>query len=135
MTKEYIAGFFDADGYVTVTSSHSNEEPSAVAGFTNTVRPLLVEIQRFISKEFQLKGSIGTKKAYKSNHHIGYDLKYRGNKKVIELLSKLPIKHPKKVKRYKILKKIAKYTVRNGKYQGGTLDIRRKFVTQFLFTE
>lgn len=52
----YIAGFFDADGYITATKFASNQEPTVSIGFTNSVKSLLEEIEQFLFKELGVKG-------------------------------------------------------------------------------
>lgn len=132
MTKYYVAGFFDADGYITIAKAHKNERPTLYCGFTNTVKPLLESIQEFIQTKYGITGRICTKRKKKKDHHlISYDLKFTGPR-VSELLSKLPIKHPKKVARLVIGKQILKCTPRNGKYTEELKQKRELLCQQFL---
>lgn len=135
MNKHYIAGFFDADGYVTMFKNASNEEETAAAGFTNNVRSILEGIQKYILQELGIKGSISLKKARVETHQDSYDLKYQGFKKCITLLNYLPIQHPKKIGRLEILKQLEMVTPKNGKYLPEVLIIRRKMCKKFLETK
>ena len=132
MNKNYIAGFFDADGYITICKNSKKQEPIPTIGFTNNVKSILEEIQNFIYSKTNLKGSISLKKARCENHNDSYDLKYRGFNSCIKLIKLIPIIHPKKYKRCKLIAKIHSYTPRNGKYSPEILEKRRELCEEFL---
>lgn len=132
MNANYISGFFDADGYITVSKTAANEEAQPVIGFTNTVKKILVEIQRQIEKDTGLKGSIVMKTSKVENHSDSYDLKYVGVPKAVVLSSYLDILHPKKCKRLMMVLGLIKLTPRNGKYAPDQLDKRRDLCRKIL---
>lgn len=135
MNTNYIAGFFDADGYLTIIKPSRNKEHQPYIGFTNNVKQILEDIQAFILKEYGIIGYISSKKAKKENHKISYDLKYLGFNKCIKILNNIPIKHPKKLKRFQALKEIQNLTPRNGKYNQINLQERRKLCEKFLLIQ
>lgn len=135
MNKYYIAGFFDADGYITLAKKNSNQNPTVTVGFTNCVRPILERIQKHLLTELSVKGTISKKTAREENHNDSYDLKYVGLVKSIQVLSYLPITHPKKSKRLKVAIQIKQLTSRNGKYDLKTMEKRNKLCVQFLRVE
>ena len=55
MDKSYLAGFFDADGYITASRNKESEERKIVCGFTNTNKELLDLMQKYIEKTFKIK--------------------------------------------------------------------------------
>lgn len=134
MNLQYVSGFFDADGYITLTKISSKREiaKTAVIGFTNTHLPILLEIQSFLS-EHGLKGTINKKAGAKENHATGYDLRYQRNYalKLAEFLLPLSI-HPKKNHRLSTLLFHYKNVVpRNGKYSKEMLENLQQFEKQF----
>ena len=130
MNIHYISGFFDADGYLTM-SKQSNEEKIPCAGFTNNVREILEEIQKFLFENFSIKGYICKKPARKETHQDSYDLKYAGFKTCGILKNVLCLKHPKKIARFEILQSIHDLTYRNGKYSEQMLKDRRSRCEDF----
>ena len=134
MDKNYIAGFFDADGYVTLTKNAKNEERTAVVGFTNNELSILQEIEDVLLAKLGVKGKIVKKSARKPSHQDAYDLKYHGLAASISVLNYLPFVHPKKMKRLDILKLIKELTPRNGKYSPELLKCRRAICEEFLKT-
>ena len=119
MKLPYITGFFDADGYVTLSKASKKDiTKTPVIGFTNTQRVVLETIQQYLKTEFQLTGHISTKKVAKEHHAVGYDLKYSGTAalKLADLMSTFSL-HPKKLHRLSLLTCCYKSVVpRNGKY-------------------
>lgn len=132
MNIHYIAGFFDADGYITIAKHAKNQEETPMAGFTNNVKEILEDIQAFIYKETGVKGYISLKKARKDTHNDSYDLKYQGISNCTKMLSIIPIIHPKKVARFALLPELQRLTPRNGKYKVEVLEERRKLCQRFL---
>lgn len=76
MTWEYISGFFDADGSITVVKVHSNTNKTIQVSFHNNERDILEKIKGFIFSELGILGSITKKKCQKIHHGVAYDLKY-----------------------------------------------------------
>ena len=115
MNWEYISGFFDADGCITLTSTHSGKNKTIQVSFHNNELEILQQIQDFIFSELNVKGHISLKKAKKENHNDSYDLKYvyQNGLKVANMLNS---KHPKKKRKIEIYNLIQNITKRNGKY-------------------
>lgn len=132
MNKDYITGFFDADGYITISKEHKNENAIPVIGFTNNVLEILLEIQEIIYNDLKLKGHISKKVPKNENHSIGYDLKYKGISKCILISNYLNSKHPKKKLRFELLVDLHKATKRNGKYTKEELLIRNNICETLL---
>ena len=133
MDKSYLAGFFDADGYITASRNKESEERKIVCGFTNTNKELLDLMQKYIEKTFKIKSYYGMQKKRKESHKTPFDLRIQGPN-VVKLLTQLPIKHSKKVKRLIIAVEIQKCTIRNGKYKEDQLQYRRMLCEKLLNT-
>jgi DNA-binding transcriptional regulator WhiA len=133
MDKQYLAGFFDADGYISALKEKKDEERKIVCGFTNTNEELLNKIRFFIEKKLQIKTKLHTKKSKKITHKVGFELRVNGPN-ALKLLNQIPFLHPKKVKRLSIAVEIQKCTPRNGKYTKPQLEYRRKLCDQLLST-
>jgi hypothetical protein len=116
MNWEYISGFFDADGSVTLSKLQKNKNKTVVISFHNNEKTILESIQEFILKETNVKGFITHKKQKKENHNDSYSLNYSYIPKVIELIKFMNVLHPKKKHRFEIIKKLKDVTKRNGKY-------------------
>lgn len=117
MNIEYVTGFFDADGSITLCKkSKSDKYKSIKIDFTNTEKDVLLNIQNFILKKYDIKGHITTKKVIKENHNLGYTLAYAYDH-AYNLCKILHSIHPKKLHRIStILKYYKLVTKRNGKY-------------------
>ena len=115
MTWEYISGFFDADGSITVAKYQKNEQPTIQISFSNNEKNILEEIRDFIKKEININGSISKKLPKKETHSINYELKYV-YKNAYCLSKYLNPLHDKKAYRIKIYEQIQQATPRNGKY-------------------
>ena len=115
MNWEYISGFFDADGCITLTAKSSGKNKTIQISFHNNELEILQEIQSFILQELNVKGHISLKKARKEQHKDSYDLKYvyQNGLKVANMLN---LKHPKKKRKIEIYNLIQRKTKRNGKY-------------------
>lgn len=134
MNINYISGFFDADGSITLTCKSKNEFKSPQISFHNTEISILQEIQNYLFLNYNIKGYISTKKPIKENHSIAYDLKYTGNNS--KILSKLLISiHPKKRHRLNCINKYYNIvTKRNGKYNIKELSKKLAFERLFFCT-
>lgn len=131
MNWNYISGFFDADGYITMVSPNKGKNRTVYVGFTNIELNILEEIKNFIQIELDVKGSISKKSARKESHSVSYDLKYMYNNalKVIECIES---RHPKKKHRKNIIvEQYLKLTPRNGKYTEEIKEKREKMIESF----
>lgn len=116
MSWEYISGFFDADGSITLSVLSKGKNKTPVLSFHNNEISILEDIKEFVLSELNVNGFIVHKKSKKETHNDSYSLSYKYFPKVIMLMSKLNIKHPKKKHRYEIILKLYELTKRNGKY-------------------
>lgn len=118
MNIDYISGFFDADGSITMAKRLSNSIYRCLKiDFTNTKLSILLDIQKYLMEEHNLYLAISTKPAKKENHSVSYALSSSSNKVVYKLCSLIKSYHP--IKRHRI-NTILKYhnlvVKRNGKY-------------------
>ncbi len=136
MTFQYIAGFFDADGYITMSREYAGRKVRIpIIGFSNNVREILEEFADFIHNELGINGFISTKKARKDNHSDSYTLAYNHNPKVQALIPKLMeySRHPKKINRMQLIRdKLPTLTHRQGKYSNEMLKARQQLEEQIL---
>jgi hypothetical protein len=118
MNLEYISGFFDADGSITMSKNRKNDKFRAIKiDFTNTDLPVLLEIQSFLLQSYNLKLSLSLKPARKANYSTSYSLSLNSSQKCIELCKLINSRHLKKTHRINtILKYHNLVTLRNGKY-------------------
>ena len=131
MNWDYITGFFDADGSISLIKKNKGREKSPQISFHNNELNILTEIQGFIQKELSIKGFISKKKKAKDHHGQQYDLKYEGFPKCIAIGNNLKSIHYKKIKRILISGLIHAVTPRNGKYDEQTLKTRSELEIQF----
>ena len=131
MNWNYISGFFDADGSITLANPGNAKYKTVYLSFHNNELSILESIKKFIEKETGIKGVIVEKKPRLKNHNIAYDLKYDFLPKVIAISEKLKIKHPKKLHRIKIAHQIAEIVPRNGKYTAELLKSRKNLEELF----
>jgi hypothetical protein len=132
MNWDYITGFFDADGSISLVRQNKNRERAPQISFHNNELNILENIQSFIKKELNIIGHISKKKKAKEHHGQQYDLKYHGFPKCIVIGSKLRSIHQKKIKRILLSELIHKITPRNGKYSEQTLKTRSELELKFL---
>ena len=116
MNWEYITGFFDADGSVSIVSQGENKQKTPQISFHNNEIDILIAMQAFIFKELSIKGFISKKRKLKEHHGQQYDLKYVDYTKCVKLANSINTIHPKKKKRFDIIRKLQTLTPRNGKY-------------------
>ena len=69
MSWDYISGFFDADGSLTLTINKAQQFKTVQLSFHNNELSILEEIRQFIENELGIKGSIATKKPEKEAHN------------------------------------------------------------------
>lgn len=115
MTWEYLTGFFDADGSISLLKNNQKERRSVVISFHNNELDILNEIKNFLEIELQIKGYLKHKKAKKKEHKDQYDLRYF-YQHAMRICTKLKSKHPKKIHRINTALEINRVIKRNGKY-------------------
>jgi hypothetical protein len=117
MNIQYISGFFDADGSITMTRSRKTAKYRTIKiDFSNTERSILVAIQVWL-KDNGITSSISTKPARKSTHSISYTLSINTNQNCLKLCRLLRSFHPRKLQRINtVLRYHDTVTLRNGKY-------------------
>jgi len=131
MNWDYISGFFDADGYITMTRPNKGKNKTVLVGFTNVELSILDLIKDFIDTELNIKGSISKKSAKKENHSDSYDLKYSYNS-ALKVIEQIDTHHPKKKHRKDIITEdYLRLTPRNGKYSDEIKEKREKMVDTF----
>jgi hypothetical protein len=131
MNWNYISGFFDADGSISLSAINKGKNKTAVLSFHNNERCILEEIQNFILLETNVKGFITHKKPKKENHSDSYSLNYSYLKKVIEVSKHIKSFHPKKIHRLKTIMLLKEKTKRNGKYTDDELNERLSIEENF----
>ena len=131
MSWDYISGFFDADGSLTLSINKAQQSKTIQLSFHNNELSILHEIRQFIENELNIKGSIATKLPKKDVHNVAYDLKYVYYSKVNRILSHINSKHPKKSHRIKISFALEKLTPRNGKYTDEVLKEKKALEEMF----
>jgi hypothetical protein len=117
MNLNYISGFFDGDGSISLSKHKStNLYKSISIDFTNTDINILKEIQSFLLNKLNIKGYVISKMIVHSNHTPSYTLKYSHNNAYL-LCHYLNSIHYKKLYRINcIIKYYKEVTIRNGKY-------------------
>jgi len=131
MNWDYITGFFDADGSVTLSVLSKGRNRSPVISFHNNEISILISIQLFIESELNIKGHISIKRKKQENHEDAYDLKFVDLPKCIAILKNIKTIHVKKKKRFEIIEKLKELTPRNGKYTEDILTLRKALETEF----
>ncbi len=131
MNWEYISGFFDADGSVTLSTLNKGKNKTAVLSFHNNEKVILEKIKDFIYEETGVKGFITHKKPKKENHSDSYSLNYSYLSKVVEVSKYIKSFHPKKIHRLKTILMLKEKTKRNGKYTDDELNERLKVEESF----
>jgi hypothetical protein len=106
MNWNYISGFFDADGSITLAKPNKSKLKTVYLSFHNNERVILEAIRDFIELKTGAKGVIISKAAKSKNQSISYDLKYDYFPKVFSIVTKLSVQHPKKKHRIDIAKRI-----------------------------
>jgi hypothetical protein len=119
----YIAGLVDADGTITVTRKHINENRHPALSISNTDRHLL----EFVLETFGA-GKITAKRTISENHTPSFVFAVY-NRQALELIRQLrPFLRTYKAKRSDlILSDYLKLTPRNGKYSKAALQARKSF--------
>lgn len=133
MTDEYISGFFDADGCISMSKSKKNHLFKTIKiDFTNTQLSILLEIKDYLLEKYGILTTISTKIARSENHQVSYTLSASSNQRCYELCKIIKSRHPKKKHRINtVLKYHNIVTKRNGKYT--PREIQRKLAYERLF--
>ena len=131
MNWNYITGFFDADGSVTLITRSKGRQKSPQISFHNNDLNILMNIESFIFKTLNLKGHISKKKRTKEHHGQSYDLKYSDFNKCVKIIENIESIHEKKSKRFELIKEIKNLTPRNGKYTEIILNKRKQLEIKF----
>jgi hypothetical protein len=131
MNWQYITGFFDADGSITIAVISKGRKRAPQLSFHNNELDILISIQTFIKKELNIIGHICSKKKAKEHHGQQYDLKYVNFPKCIEIIKHIKSIHPKKAKRFKVINELYPLTPRNGKYTEEMSKQRRILEEEF----
>lgn len=133
ITDEYISGFFDADGSISMGRASKNDPFKTIKiDFTNTQLSILLEIKQYLLEKYGIPTAISTKPAKSENHQVSYTLSASSNQRCFELCKIIKSRHPKKKHRINtILKYHNIVTKRNGKYS--PREIQRKLAYERLF--
>jgi len=88
MDWNYVSGFFDADGSISLVRKYSkgNANRTIQISFHNTELSILGEIRDFISSEIGVNGIISVKKPKKEN--VGKSPKKKWQKEQVSLLGR-----------------------------------------------
>jgi hypothetical protein len=124
----YIAGLVDADGTITVTRKHVNENRHPALTISNTDRHLLEFVLMLVGA-----GKITAKRRTSANHSPSYAFAIY-NRQALELIRQLrPFLRTYKAKRSDvILSDYLRLTPRNGKYNAAALRARKSFEDRVL---
>ena len=131
MNIDYINGFFDADGSITISKQYKTSKYKALKiDFPNTELCILEEIKSYLL-DLGIKSYLNTKPPKKDTHQTGYTLSLSGEY-AFNLCKLLTPKHLKKLHRVNCVIKYWKdVTSRNGKYS--SKQISRKLAFERLF--
>lgn len=133
MNLDYISGFFDADGSISMGKERSSKPLKALKiDFTNTKKEILLEIQEYLLKEHNLHLAISTKPPKADNHQTSYCLSASSNRTCYKLCQLLNSHHPMKKHRINTVLKYHNAVVkRNGKYN--ERELARRLAYERLF--
>lgn len=131
MNWDYIIGFFDGEGSISLTRQSSNGNKTSQLSFCNNEIYVLEQIEAFIRKELNITGFIVTKRARKETHNTNYALQYNHLPKCLLIAKYLKSKHSIKSKRLRMLIQINEVTPRNGKYTKEQLIKRNQLIKEF----
>lgn len=131
---DYISGFFDADGSITLGKNQKSAIFKTIKiDFTNVELSILQEIQNYLTEQ-GITSSLSVKPARKKSHCISYALSINSTNNCLRLCKMLKSKHPKKRHRINtVLKYHKKVTLRNGKYNERQKQRRLAYERLFFF--
>ena len=130
MTLDYIAGFLDGEGSITLCRERKDAKfRMPMVTFSNNARCILEEIQRFLN----LSGSLIQKTESRPNCKPSFTLNYRDNAALAVCgLLQDKVRHPSKRARIDLLLSDYKtVTPRNGKYSAEMLKRKLDFEERF----
>jgi len=124
----YIAGLVDADGSISLTRRHRNENRQLALSISNTDFDLLRQVNMMVGA-----GRITKKRTYSQHHTPSGEYKIE-NRQALELIRQMaPHLLTYKALRAKLaLSDYVRLTPRNGRYTQDIAQERRKFVQKFL---
>lgn len=127
VSKEYIAGFLDADGSIALSSKSAKCEWARTPeiSFFNCDRGILDAIQ----KQYNA-GKVKANKPTSKNHNVSYSLHVGGNAAIVLMSDVLPyMLHEKKRQRARlIVENYKSCTPRNGKYNKAMIAKKMKLI-------
>lgn len=119
----YLAGLIDADGSVTLTRRHRNENRHATVSISNTDRSLLRFALTVIGA-----GKVTNKRATGAHHRPSFTYSIANRQAVSLLVQVAPhLRTYKALRARLIIDNYIALTPRNGKYSGTALRDRRRF--------
>ena len=124
----YVAGLVDADGSISLTRRHRNENRQLVLSISNTDFDLLRQIKIIVCA-----GRITQKRTYSQHHTPSGEYKIE-NRQALELIRQIaPHLLTYKARRADLaLSDYVRLTPRNGRYTKDIARERSKFVQEFL---
>lgn len=133
MNIDYISGFFDADGSISIGRKHKSAKyKSLKLDFANNELYVLEEIKKFLLT-YNIKSYISKKLAKKITHQDSYTLSVQGSY-ALKLCKLLKLKHSKKIHRVNCINKYwNKVTIRNGKYTDTQIKSKLAFERLFFY--
>lgn len=133
MNIDYISGFFDADGSITLSRKYKSAKYRSIKlDFSNNELYILEEIKEFLLTK-NIKSYISKKPAKKITHQDSYSLSVQGSY-ALRLCKLLNLKHSKKIHRINCVNKYwNKVTIRNGKYTNTQIKSKLAFERLFFY--
>lgn len=113
MNFQYISGFLDADGSITLSKKRGKYYPRI--SFHNTCLEILVQIDKFIEDYLNIKSNLTKYLPQGKDRITQYTLNYDSMDAVYVLTTRLKLLHPKKYKRLLIVKKLLQIREKEGK--------------------
>lgn len=124
----YVAGLVDADGSISLTRRHRNENRQLVLSISNTDFNLLRQVNLLVGA-----GRITKKRTYSHRHKPSGEYKIE-NRQALELIRQLAphLLTYKSLRADLVLSDYVRLTPRNGRYTNDIIQERAKFVQDFL---
>lgn len=131
---DYLSGFFDADGSITMSKSTKSAKYRTIKiDFSNNEITILKEIQLFLT-ENDISSYISTKPAKKETHSTAYTLSVNSNQMCVKLCRLLRSKHPKKLHRINTVLKYHDLVTNKGGHYTGKEHTRRIAYERLFFS-